>query len=121
MACVEDLARAKRTEDPLIFEGTVRLSEVIAYLAEDGFLPRRAAARFCGVSWRTLESQTDLPAYRVGRKIVYRKSELVAWVCAHQIQSSDPVPARNDLQSLMNSAVSKARANAATRRSGGPL
>lgn len=48
---------------------------------EAELLDRKEAAQFCKFSERTLDRQTDLPRVRLtARRIVYRKSDLIAWI-----------------------------------------
>src|SRR5947209_1933500 len=56
----------------------------------DPFLPLRALATYAGLSVRTLRQYLDLPpdqalpCYRVGGKILVRRSEFDAWVAQYQ-------------------------------------
>jgi len=56
----------------------------------DPFLPLRALAGYAGLSVRTLRQYLDLPpdqalpCYRVGGKILVRRSEFDAWVSQYQ-------------------------------------
>lgn len=47
----------------------------------DELLDRKEAAAFCKISDRTLDRQTDLPRVKLtARRVVYRKSDLIAWI-----------------------------------------
>lgn len=49
----------------------------------DELLDRKEAAAFCKISNRTLDRQVDLPRVKLtARRVVYRKSDLVAWIDA---------------------------------------
>jgi excisionase family DNA binding protein len=58
----------------------------------DPFLPLRALAAYAGLSVRTLRQYLDLPpdqalpCYRVGGKILVRRSEFDAWVAQYQFR-----------------------------------
>ncbi len=67
----------------------VLAQEVIVSTALDPFLPLKALADYSGLSVRKLrEYLTDpahpLPCYRVGGKIVVRRSEFDAWVAVYR-------------------------------------
>ncbi len=44
------------------------------------FLPRKEAADFIGYSESYLKKRTDIPTYKIGRKILYRKEDLTAFL-----------------------------------------
>ena len=55
----------------------------------DPFLPLRALAAYSGLSVRKLRNHLDdaghpLPCYRVGGKILVRRSEFDAWMAAYR-------------------------------------
>jgi len=63
-------------------EGTlVSVKEILGYLAQDRYMGKREAAAYTGLSIRTLEGRLDeIPHYRVGRKLLFKKSELDRWL-----------------------------------------
>jgi len=61
----------------------VRVVEIISYLQTDGWLDKRSAAKYCGVSTRTLESWKGLPRYRPSGKTLFRRSEIDAFMMKH--------------------------------------
>jgi hypothetical protein len=67
----------------------VMAERVIVSTALDPFLSLRALASYGGLSVRTLRGYLDhptrpLPHYRVGGKILVRRSEFDAWIVAHR-------------------------------------
>lgn len=66
-----------------ILPETIVLSTVL-----DPYMPLRALATYSGLSVRTLRSHLDripaeaLPCYRVGGKVLVRRSEFDAWIAA---------------------------------------
>jgi hypothetical protein len=67
------------------------VSERVVITTElDPFLPLRALAAYAGLSVRTLRQYLDLPpdqalpCYRVGGKILVRRSQFDAWVAQYQ-------------------------------------
>lgn len=46
------------------------------------FLPRKEAAEFIGYSESYLKKRTDIPTYKIGRKALYKKEDLTAFLTA---------------------------------------
>ena len=64
----------------------------------DPYLPLRALSGYCGLSVRTLREHLSdathpLPCYRVGGKVLVRRSEFDTWVRAFRDRSPGPRPA----------------------------
>ncbi len=114
MPTPEELARAHR-----ITSGQVSVSEILAYLASDHYLTLSSAARYIDHDERIVKTAIfagKLRAYRIGRKLLIKKSELVAWVQQGEIRPKNPAQTRNDLQAITDKALEQARANVAARR-----
>ena len=67
----------------------VLAERVVVSTALDPFLSLKALAGYAGLSVRTLREYLDhptrpLPHYRVGGKILVRRSEFDAWIAAHR-------------------------------------
>jgi excisionase family DNA binding protein len=67
----------------------VLAERVVVSTTLDPFLSLRALATYAGLSVRTLRQYLDhptrpLPHYRVGGKILVRRSEFDAWIVAHR-------------------------------------
>ena len=59
----------------------VSVQEILAYVDRDRYLDKRQASDYIGLSTRTLEGRLDeIPHFRVGKKIVFKKSELDHWM-----------------------------------------
>ena len=65
-----------------IGENTViSAQEILAYIDRDRYLDKKAAASYTSLSIRNLEARLDeIPHFRVGQKILFRKSELDRWM-----------------------------------------
>ena len=63
-------------------EGLVRVSEILQYVDRDRYLDLKEAARYCGVSLRSLRRilPTGLKFRISERKIVVKKSEIDSWL-----------------------------------------
>ncbi|MAG69295.1 MAG: hypothetical protein CL471_03210 [Acidobacteria bacterium] len=58
----------------------------------EGYLPLKALARYSGLSVRTLRSHLSdpvrpLPHYRIGGKVLVRRSDYDAWAAAFRVES----------------------------------
>ena len=63
-------------------EGTVvSVQEILADVDHDRYLDKREAAEYTSLSTRTLEGRlSEIPHFRVGKKILFKKSELDRWM-----------------------------------------
>ena len=67
-------------------------------VVDDGYLPLRALASYSGLGIRTLRSYLShpvrpLPHYRVGGKILVKRSEFDAWLGKFRVEESPRVDA----------------------------
>ena len=75
----------KNEKDRLRFmSGIVSVGEILAYLKTDRYLSLKEASEYTGFSGRTLRDQDDLPRYRVGKMLRFKKSEVDAWMIKHR-------------------------------------
>ena len=58
-------------------------------LDSDRYLTKKEAATYTGLSIRTLESARDLRRYKPGGKILFKKSEIDAWIFKNRVQNID--------------------------------
>lgn len=70
--------------------------------SEDRYLDLRRLSQYSCLSVRTLRAYLSLPvdplpAYRIGNKLLVRKSEFVAWITKHRYRSAVP-----DVSRLLN-------------------
>ena len=65
-----------------IGENTViSAQEILAYIDRDRYLDKKAAAAYTSLSTRNLEARlNEIPHFRVGKKILFKKSELDLWM-----------------------------------------
>jgi len=67
----------------------VRLCDVLPLLDADRHIGKREAAAFLGMSVRKIEGLlADIPHFRVGGQVLFRKSELIAWMNRHREHTS---------------------------------
>ncbi len=116
MAAADNLARASR-----ILASMISVEEAICYLADDCFLSMVSASRFLDYSDpRMLEKAArrgELPAYRVGKKMLVRKSDLIEFVLARRLPYKSQAE-KSALADLVSKAVERARAVTAARKEG---
>ncbi len=61
--------------------GVVSVAEVLLYFSQDRYLDKREAAAYTCLSTRNLEARLpEIPHFRVGKKILFKKSELDRWM-----------------------------------------
>ena len=70
-------------------KGTVvNVQDVLAYVRSDGYLSKRAASEYLGISVRNLEARLrEIPHFRLGSKTLFKKSELDHWMERHRENS----------------------------------
>jgi excisionase family DNA binding protein len=90
-------------------EGVVSIAEVLLYMREDCYVSLREAAAYLAISERNLRARfLAMPHYRVGGKILFKRSELDTWMGRHKKTSSDldldrlATEAVNDLEALLD-------------------
>lgn len=67
-------------------------------MKDDGYLPLKALAGYSGLSLRTLRGylahpSRQLPHYRVGAKVLVKRSEFDAWIAAFKTSGESGVDA----------------------------
>jgi hypothetical protein len=78
---------------------------VILSVPLDPYLPLKALSGYCGISVRKLREFLDdpvrpLPCYRIGGKLLVRRSEFDAWIAAYRQRG------REDLDRIVDDALS---------------
>ena len=70
---------------PLSEHTVVSVQEVLLYFSQDRYLDKKEAAAYTSLSTRNLEARlNEIPHFRVGKKILFKKSELDRWMEAHR-------------------------------------
>ncbi len=82
----------------------VSIQEVLLSFDRDRYMDKRGAAEYTSLSVRNLESHLDeIPHFRVGNKILFKKSELDRWMETHREGDS------HDLDKIADDAVKTLR------------
>lgn len=71
-------------------QGVVSVAEILAYISQDRCLSLSEACEYLSLSERTVRKLLpDIPHFRVGRKLLLKKSELYAWLERYRESSKD--------------------------------
>ena len=66
---------------PLSEHTVVSVKEVLLHFSQDCYLDKKEAASYTSLSTRNLEARlSEIPHFRVGKKILFKKSELDHWM-----------------------------------------
>jgi len=66
---------------PLGEQTVISVQEVLLYFSQDRYLDKREAVAYLCLSTRNLEARLpEIPHFRVGKKILFKKSELDRWM-----------------------------------------
>ena len=85
-------------------KGTAPGTEILAYLEKDHYLSKKEAAKYLALSIRTLDTRLhEIPHFRVGKKRLFKKSELDEWM-EHYRERSQKI----DLRALLDDSVRQA-------------
>jgi excisionase family DNA binding protein len=82
-------------------KGNVSVAEILAYLEQDRYLSKKDASKYLALSVRTMDSWIyEIPHYRVGKKMLFKKSELDKWMERYRES-----PQKINLNSIVEDAV----------------
>jgi len=77
------------------------VEEILAYVDRDHYMGTSETCWYTGISRRNIEQRLDeIPHYRLGRKLLIKKSELDQWLQRYQENPKDL-----DVQELADEAV----------------
>ena len=76
--------------EPLSEHTVVSVKEVLLHFSQDRYLDKKEAASYTSLSTRNLEARlSEIPHFRVGQKILFKKSEIDRWMEAHRVSNGD--------------------------------
>ncbi len=85
---------------PLSEHTVVSVKEVLLHFSQDCYLDKKEAASYTSLSTRNLEARlSEIPHFRVGKKILFKKSELDHWMESHREGGS------HDLDKIADEAI----------------
>ena len=77
-------------EKERIEESLISVREVLPYLETDRYLDLKGAAEYLPLSERTIrEHLNEIPHFRYGKKIIFKKSELDQWMESFRVRDQD--------------------------------
>ncbi len=77
-------------EKEQIEQSTISVREVLAYLDQDRYMDLKEAAQYLPLSKRTIWGhRNEIPHFRYGNKLIFRKSELDRWMETFRVQDQD--------------------------------
>ena len=72
--------QCKSKTSPIV-QGTVSVAEILHYVAGDRYLAEHDARRYLSLSERKLRNHlSEIKHYRIGRKLLFKKSDLDRWM-----------------------------------------
>jgi len=70
--------------------GVVSVREVLAYLEKDRFMDLKEVTEYLPLSERTIrEHLGEIPHFRYGKKIIFKKSEIDRWMEGFRVSDPD--------------------------------
>ena len=77
-------------EGEQIERSTISVREVLIYLETDRYLDLKGAAEYLPLSERTIRQHiSEIPHFRYGKKIIFRRSELDRWMESFRVRDQD--------------------------------
>ncbi len=68
----------------------ISVREVLVYLETDRFMDLKEAAQYLPLSERTIRQHlNEIPHFRYGKKIIFRRSELDRWMEGFRVRDQD--------------------------------
>ena len=84
------MSERTQAEREQVLDGTVSVREVLNFIESDRYLDLKEAAEYLPLSERTLrEHLNEIPHFRYGKKIIFRKSELDQWMETFRVRDQD--------------------------------
>ena len=73
-----------------ILDGVVSVSEVLNFIESDRYMDLREVTEYLPLSERTIrEHLNEIPHFRYGKKIIFRRSELDLWMETFRVTDQD--------------------------------
>ena len=96
--------------NPEISGKLIHVEEVLALLVGDSYLPKRAAAKYLGMSTRKLEGLHVIERYRVGGMLYFKRSALDRFMSAHAEKTEAKAESAGGIRDLLKAAKKRALA-----------
>ncbi len=87
MRTVEERAVVEKEQ---IEQSTISVREVLVYLETDRFMDLKEVTEYLPLSERTIRDHlNEIPHFRYGKKIIFKKSELDRWMETLRVRDQD--------------------------------
>ena len=84
------LDQVQMNEQEQILDGVVSVREVLNFIESDRYLDLKEVTEYLPLSERTIrEHLNEIPHFRYGKKIIFRKSELDQWMEKFRVKDQD--------------------------------
>jgi len=84
------LDEVRMSEQEQFLDGVVSVREVLNFIESDRFMDLKEAAAYLPLSERTIRQHiSEIPHFRYGKKIMFRKSELDQWMETFRVRDQD--------------------------------
>ena len=78
------------TDQAHVLGGTVSVAEIFNFIEQDRYMTVKDAVNYLPFSERTIRSRLgEIPHFRCGGKIIFKKSELDQWMEIYRAQALD--------------------------------
>ena len=82
--------RERTTEQQELLSAVVSVREVLGYLEADRFMDLKEVTEYLPLSEGTIrEHLNEIPHFRCGRKIIFRRSELDRWMEGYRVMGKE--------------------------------
>ncbi len=73
-----------------VLDGVVSVREVLNLIQSDRYMDLKEAAEYLPLSERTIRQHlNEIPCFRYGKKIIFKKSELDQWMESFRVRDQD--------------------------------
>ncbi len=87
--------------------GTISVHEVLAYVQNDRYMTLAQTLEYLPLSERNIrERLSEIPHYRVGKRLLFKKSELDSWMQGYREEAEEL-----DIRALAEQALEKIRSD----------
>ena len=78
------------SEQEQVLDGVVSVREILNFIQSDRYLDLKEAAEYLPLSERTIRQHlNEIPHFRYGKKIIFRRSELDQWMESFRVRDKD--------------------------------
>jgi len=84
------LDEVQMSKQEQILDAVVSVREILNFIESDRYLDLKEAAEYLPLSERTIRQHLkEIPCFRYGKKIIFKKSELDQWMEGFRVRDQD--------------------------------